>query len=225
MRLAPSASASAAAWAAIHEKMPVVMGQANVTLCLAASAARSSLMVTRRPFGTVFISSSTSTGAGMTIVPSPQRLLILPETSPTFGNPLLSTSFSRHDFFVFMPSQNSPPLQMSPYRADTQSSTPHSPSAQIHTPRNLDTSTSPIPARPAVPPTPLLLVQTSHALAHPRSPFRNSCNAAPPAQSPRHTPCILAGHHFRPKQSPSQAHRAALPEPFPASRARAPSLS
>jgi hypothetical protein len=61
---APSASASAAAWATIQEKIPVVSGQANVTLCFAANTARSSLIVTTRPLGTCFISASTSNGAG-----------------------------------------------------------------------------------------------------------------------------------------------------------------
>src|SRR2546421_722404 len=102
MRFAPSALASAAACAAIHEKMPVVIGHANVTLWRAASAARNSLIVTSRPFGTGLINPSTSLRAGVTIVPSPQRLLIRPLTSLTLGKSLLSASFSRHDFFAFI---------------------------------------------------------------------------------------------------------------------------
>src|ERR1051325_11134229 len=82
--------------------MPVVIGHAKVTLCFTASAARSSLIVASLPRGTCFINASTSSGAGMTIVPSPQRLLILPTTSPTLGNPLLSVNFSRHDFLFFI---------------------------------------------------------------------------------------------------------------------------
>ena len=38
----------------------------------------------------------------MTIVPMPQRLVILPVILATLGSPLLSASFSRHDFPVFM---------------------------------------------------------------------------------------------------------------------------
>ena len=38
----------------------------------------------------------------MTIVPVPQRLVILPVILPTLGSPLLSASFSRHDFLVFI---------------------------------------------------------------------------------------------------------------------------
>src|SRR6478736_3357159 len=102
MRLAPSASASAAACAAIHEKIPVVMGQAKPALCFFARAARSSLIVTRRPFGTWRINASISRGAGMTIGPVPQRCDILPVTKPTFGRPLSSASFSRQEFFFFM---------------------------------------------------------------------------------------------------------------------------
>src|SRR5690349_11254503 len=82
--------------------MPVVMGHAKVTLCLTASAARSSFIVASFPFGTCFINESTSVGAGITIVPSPHRLLILPLISPTLGSPLLSASFSRQDFLFFM---------------------------------------------------------------------------------------------------------------------------
>src|SRR5215469_34673 len=102
MRFAPLASASSAACAAIQEKIPVVIGQANVALCLVANATRSSLMVASFHLGTCFINASTSSGAGTTIVPSPQRRLILPVTWLTCGKPLLSASFSRHDFRAFM---------------------------------------------------------------------------------------------------------------------------
>src|SRR5678815_1294015 len=46
--------------------------------------------------------SSTSRGAGMTIVPVPQRLLIFPSIFPILGKPLLSASFSFQVFFVGM---------------------------------------------------------------------------------------------------------------------------
>ena len=42
------------AYAAIHEKMPVVIGQVKSVLCFFASAVRSSLMVVSLPFGTFF---------------------------------------------------------------------------------------------------------------------------------------------------------------------------
>ena len=41
---------------------------------------------------------ATSIGAGTTIVPVPQRVVILPATLPTFGRPLLSANFSCHVF-------------------------------------------------------------------------------------------------------------------------------
>src|SRR5438132_14256566 len=78
--------------------MPVVIGQAIVTPCFFASAARISVMVMSLPRGTRAITASTSTGAGMTIVPLPQRVDILPSILPTLGRPLLSASFWRHDF-------------------------------------------------------------------------------------------------------------------------------
>ena len=59
-------------------------------------------MVTTRPLGTCFINASTSRGAGMTNVPVPHRLVNLPVTLQTLGKPLLSASFSRQDFFVFI---------------------------------------------------------------------------------------------------------------------------
>src|SRR5438094_2422847 len=82
--------------------MPVVMGHAIDALCCCASLARSSLMVRSFPAGTFFMRASTSFGAGMTIVPVPQRLVILPVILATLGSPLLSASFSRHDFPVFI---------------------------------------------------------------------------------------------------------------------------
>src|SRR5258705_13983944 len=82
--------------------MPVVNGQAKLTLCFAAKAVRSSFIVTTRPLGNCFIKASTSRGAGMTIVPVPQRCLILPQTSPVLGNPLLVSSFSRQDFLALI---------------------------------------------------------------------------------------------------------------------------
>src|SRR5256885_15845936 len=79
--------------------MPVVIGHAMFTPCFFASAQRNSLMVTSFPFGTRRMSSSTCLGAGTTMVPVPQRVVILPSIFPVFGKPLLSASFSRHDFF------------------------------------------------------------------------------------------------------------------------------
>src|SRR5262249_21060126 len=94
-RFLPSAWASAAAWAAIHAKIPVVMGQATSTPCLRASAARSWPMVVNLPLVTCRIKASTSIGAGTTSVPWPHLLLILPVMRPTLGNRLLSANFSR----------------------------------------------------------------------------------------------------------------------------------
>jgi hypothetical protein len=102
MRFIPLAASSSAACAAIQAKMPVVMGQAMSTLCFFARVARISLMVMSFPRGTFFMIASTSTGAGITIVPSPQRRVILPSTRPIFGRPLLSASLSRQDFFLTM---------------------------------------------------------------------------------------------------------------------------
>src|SRR5665213_1030846 len=102
MRFLLSASSSAAACAAIHEKILVVIGHAKAVLCFRASAARSSLIVTTRSRGPCFINASTSRGAGMTKRPSPQRLVSLPATSPTLGSSLSSASFSRQDFFIFV---------------------------------------------------------------------------------------------------------------------------
>ena len=64
MRLRPCCANSSAAYAAIHEKIPVVIGQVKSVLCFFASAVRSSLMVVSLPLGTFFISASTSSGAG-----------------------------------------------------------------------------------------------------------------------------------------------------------------
>src|SRR5689334_16922312 len=91
---------SSAACAAIHAKMPVVTGQVKSAPCSRASFARISLIVISRPLGICFMIASTSIGAGMTILPVPQRLDILPVTGPTLGRPLLSASFSRQDFRV-----------------------------------------------------------------------------------------------------------------------------
>src|SRR5437660_8846256 len=99
MRPPPARAASAAAFAATHAKIPVLIGQPMVTLCLEARRARISLMVISFPLGTLRMISSTSVGDGITIVPAPQRLVILPSILPTFGKPLLSANFSFHDFF------------------------------------------------------------------------------------------------------------------------------
>ena len=64
--------------------MPVVNGQPIVALCLVASAERISLIVVIFPFGTFLINWSTSIGAGITTVPVPHFLLILPLISSTF---------------------------------------------------------------------------------------------------------------------------------------------
>src|SRR5258708_6173011 len=82
--------------------MPVVKGQANLALCFTANTARSSLIVTSRPLGTCLIRASTSRGEGTTILPSPQRRLIAPETRQTLGRSLSSANFSRHDFLGFI---------------------------------------------------------------------------------------------------------------------------
>jgi len=49
--------------------------------------------------GTLFIRLSTSMGAGITMVPLPQRLLIFSVIFSTLGSPLLSWSFSVQDGF------------------------------------------------------------------------------------------------------------------------------
>ncbi len=53
--------------------MPVVIGQQTFTRCFFASAARISLIVISLPLGTRRMTASTSSGAGITIVPRPQR--------------------------------------------------------------------------------------------------------------------------------------------------------
>src|SRR4029077_10858040 len=82
--------------------MPVVRGQPIVAPCLWASRARISSMVMTRPAGTALIMASTSAGAGMTTVPLPQRLLILPVIFTTRGRSLASASFSRQVFRLAM---------------------------------------------------------------------------------------------------------------------------
>jgi hypothetical protein len=57
-------------------------------------------MVMSFPLGTLFIISSTSIGAGITTVPVPHLLLILPVIVSTFGRPLLSCNFS-DQLFLF----------------------------------------------------------------------------------------------------------------------------
>ena len=77
------------------------MGQVKLTRCFWASASRIWLMVVTRPFGTRRINSSTSMGAGTTIVPVPHLAVILPVTLPILGRPLLSASFTCHVFLRF----------------------------------------------------------------------------------------------------------------------------
>ena len=100
----PSDSASAAARAAIHEKIPVVSGHAIVAPCLRARTLRSSSIVVTLPRGTWRMSWSTSIGAGITNVPVPHRLLLAASMGQTLGSPLLSASFSCQLFFLsFIP--------------------------------------------------------------------------------------------------------------------------
>jgi hypothetical protein len=81
--------------------MPVVMGQPIVALCFLASAARISFIVTSLPVGIFLIISSTSIGAGITMVPVPHRLLMASVIFSTLGSPLLSLSLWLHvGFFV-----------------------------------------------------------------------------------------------------------------------------
>ena len=84
---------------AIQVNMPVVIGQAKSAPCLLVRIWRTTSIVSIRPLRTVFMISSTSTGAAITIVPVPQRLLIFPVTGATVGYPLLSRSFSCQMFF------------------------------------------------------------------------------------------------------------------------------
>jgi len=100
----PSDSASAAACAAIHEKIPMVSGHAIVAPCLRARTLRSSSIVVTLPRGTWRMSWSTSIGAGITNVPVPHRLLLAASMGQTLGSPLLSASFSCQLFFLsFIP--------------------------------------------------------------------------------------------------------------------------
>lgn len=73
------------------------MGQPIVARCLRARAERISLMVVTLPGGTLLMSRSTSTGAGMATVPCPHLALILGVILTTRGKSLLSASFSRHE--------------------------------------------------------------------------------------------------------------------------------
>ena len=98
----PSANSSAAACAAIHAKIPVVIGHPKSAPCCRATAARSSLMVVNFPFGTFFINASTSRGRRIAHNPSPQRCDIFPfRVSNTLGKSLSSNNFSRQDFFTY----------------------------------------------------------------------------------------------------------------------------
>jgi len=91
MRLRPCCANSSAACAAIHEKMPVVIGQMKSVRCFFASAVLSSFMLVSLPLGTFFISESTSSGEGMTNLPSPNFLEnLLSPLSPYFGKSLES---------------------------------------------------------------------------------------------------------------------------------------
>jgi len=90
----PGGQRSAAAWAEIHAKMPVVIGQAMVAPCRCARTLRSSSMVVSVPSGTRRMRSYTSMGAGMTNVPVPHRLLLVESILQTLGKPLSSASFS-----------------------------------------------------------------------------------------------------------------------------------
>jgi len=102
IRFLPSPSSSAAAPAAMRAKMPVVIGHQMVALCLRARASRRELIVVTFPFGTFRISSSTSLGAGITIVPVPHILFIPSGIFSTRGRSSLSASFSRQLFRVFI---------------------------------------------------------------------------------------------------------------------------
>jgi hypothetical protein len=98
MRRFPSASDSSAALAAIQAKTPVVIGHAIVAPCFRASASRKASIVVSFPRPIFFIAASTSSGAGMTNVPSPQRFDFVLSISATLGKSLLSASFSRQVF-------------------------------------------------------------------------------------------------------------------------------
>jgi hypothetical protein len=61
------------------------------------NSARISLIVISFPRGTLRITSSTSRGAGITIVPAPHLALALPVSRKTLGRSLSSANFSCHD--------------------------------------------------------------------------------------------------------------------------------
>src|SRR5438045_2074530 len=82
--------------------MPQVIGQPKSAPCFLAISERISWVVINLPCGMRFMMASTSRGAGMAIVPVPQRVLILPHTGATLGRSLSSASFSRHDFRLYM---------------------------------------------------------------------------------------------------------------------------
>jgi hypothetical protein len=78
--------------------MPVVIGQPKLALYRRAMIPRIWLMVINLPSGTLFMVASTSSGEGITTVPSPHFLLIFSLTSTTRGKPCFSvvdTSFWR----------------------------------------------------------------------------------------------------------------------------------
>src|SRR5262245_35194992 len=79
--------------------MPVVIGQAIVARCFLAKDLRKESIVVSRPAPIFFIAASTSRGAGITKVPSPQRLDSLPSILATLGKSLSSASLSAQDFF------------------------------------------------------------------------------------------------------------------------------
>jgi hypothetical protein len=97
----PLCSRFSTALAASQANMSAVMGQPIVALCFLARAMRMSLIVASFLAGTFFISSSTSIGAGMTMVPVPYRLLSFSVIFSTLRSPLLPYSFSTHDVIFF----------------------------------------------------------------------------------------------------------------------------
>ena len=92
-----AAASSAAAWAAIQAKIPVVIGQQTSTRCFFAKAERISLIVINFPFGTRRIIASTSNGAGITIMPVPQRFDMRRDWAG-FRQPFAVGQFLAHDF-------------------------------------------------------------------------------------------------------------------------------
>jgi len=97
MRLRPCRDYSSAAWAAIHEKIPVVIRQTKSVWCILDRAVRSALMVVSLPLGTFFISESTSIGVGITNQPSPNFLENLPSLGQAGGMFLLSIQQKKLD--------------------------------------------------------------------------------------------------------------------------------